>query len=129
MLEPRRVTTAVIMGGGGDVFLQDLWFHQAEGVVIEKAVADGELVFVRARASAEQAAYHACGTTWGRVRSRYLPDHTTATVSAWLANHPGVEVICRDRSTEAGRLGASDAVHVADRWHIWSRGSCEPCPR
>jgi hypothetical protein len=56
----------------GDVFLQDLWFHQAEGVVIEKAVVEGELVLVRARASAEQAACHACGTTSGRVHSRYV---------------------------------------------------------
>ncbi|MFI1265660.1 transposase [Streptomyces kronopolitis] len=51
-----------------------------------------------------------------------LPDRTVSTVARWLADHPGIDLICRDRSaaySEAGRLGASDAVHVADRWHIW----------
>ncbi|MEU0375531.1 transposase family protein [Streptomyces sp. NPDC006283] len=55
-----------------DVLLQDLWFHQVEGVVIENVVPDGELVVVRARAAAERAVCPACGTGSSRVHSRYV---------------------------------------------------------
>ncbi|WP_340377138.1 transposase family protein [Streptomyces sp. SS7] len=40
--------------------------------MIENAVVEGELVVVRARASAERAACSACGTVSGRVHSRYV---------------------------------------------------------
>jgi transposase len=50
-----------------------------------------------------------------------LPDRSAATVAAWLAQHPTITAVCRDRSdlyADGMRRGASQAVHVVDRFHL-----------
>ena len=50
-----------------------------------------------------------------------LPERSAAAVAAWLAPHPTITVVCRDRSAlyaEGIRHGAPQAGQVVDRFHL-----------
>lgn len=51
-----------------------------------------------------------------------LPDRTPQILAQWLREHPGVEIVTRDRAkayAQGMSQGAPDALHIADRFHLF----------
>jgi hypothetical protein len=90
----------------------------------EEVADEGERIVVRARTGRDAAVCPVCGVASGRVhgyRPRTVADVPADTLHAWLREHPGGEVVCRDGSAtyaEAIRRALPDAVQAADRWHV-----------
>jgi hypothetical protein len=65
------------------------------------------------------------------IRVELLPEYTAAAFATWLEDHPGVEIIARDRAgtfADGASQGAPDAVQVAARFHLMKnlREALEP---
>ena len=61
-----------------------------------------------------------CDGVSGRVID-LLAEHSVQAIASWLQQHPGVELITRDRSKicrQAAQQAAPHAIQVADRFHL-----------
>ncbi|MEU9882171.1 transposase [Streptomyces phaeochromogenes] len=69
---------------------------------------------------------HVYGTVLVDVETRrpldLLANRAADTPAAWLAERPGIEIVCRDRApflAERATRAAPTSLQVTDRWRLW----------
>jgi len=118
-----RLTTRLCLGGSRDTLLR----------LIRRRAPANDAGSAAAVVGIDDWAWRK-GKTYGTIicdleRHRVLAllaDREVASVEAWLAQHPEVAVIARDRGgtyARAATKAAPEAMQVADRWHLMANAS------
>lgn len=118
-----RLTTRLCLGGSRDTLLR---------VIRRRAAANDDRAPVTVVGIDDWAwrKGKTCGTIIcdleGHRVLALLADRDVASVEAWLAQHPDVAVVARDRGgtyARAATKAAPEATQVADRWHLMANAS------
>ena len=111
-----RLLPLVAMPLSGDTLIRDIRRTADENVVTSRVLGIDDWAKKRG---------HTYGTILVDLETRQpidlLDSRETKDATAWLKQHPGIEIISRDRAHDyikAANDGAPDAQQVADRWHL-----------
>lgn len=112
----RRLLPSLAMPLSGDTLIRDIRQSPDEEVITPRVLGIDDWAKKRG---------HTYGTILVDLKTRQpidlLDSRDAKDVTAWLKQHPGIEIISRDRAHDyikAVNDGAPEAQQVADRWHL-----------
>ena len=118
---PGKVARRLLLPVSKDTLLRVVRHHSPPSAMTPRVVGIDDWAFKRG---------HRYGTIICDLEQRriidLLPDREAATVTAWLATRPSIDIIARDRGAgyiQAATDGRPNAIQVADRWHLMENAS------
>ena len=114
--EGRRLLPFLGMSLSGDTLIQDIRKLPEEEIITPRVLGIDDWANKRG---------HTYGTILVDLETRrpveLLNSREAEEVTAWLKQHPGIEIVSRDRGHDYAKAvsdGAPGAEQVADRWHL-----------